>query len=218
VPRNEPGGARQRAANSAAAASSWAASPSRRRPTADRLGRPCCRAAGREVRVDLGLLHASEFHDTTALLFRSAGDHQVLGDGGSYGLFARAFLEDDVGVQCAVVGLERIADLVSQSRPVPTAAPEFAVLIHGSSRLADHVCTTLRTMGISVWDQVISQPLAHHLRNLATLGISASTIIGERERDDRPLQVRRIDGTIVPVMAADLPSWLLARRTACGAR
>jgi len=168
---------------------------------------------GVDITVDLGLLHASEFHDTTALLFRTANDHQVLGDGGTYGLFARTFLQADIGVQCAVVGLERLADILSESRPPISSAAEFAILAHaGARRGASVICDRLRGAGISVWDQTISRPLRQHLRDLAALGISASTIIGDRERDAQVLQIRCSDGSMVPVPIGDLPPWLMAGR------
>jgi histidyl-tRNA synthetase len=164
-----------------------------------------------DATVDLALLHATEFHDTIGYLFRSPRDHQVLGDGGSYGLFGRAFLQQDVGVHAAVLGLERLADIISEERPPTASAADFAVLTYPEA-LGDAtaLCDRLRTVGVRVWDQTICLPIRHHLREIADLGIPASTIIGDRERSGHPLQVRRLDGSMVSVAPTELVAWLKA--------
>lgn len=120
---------------------------------------------------------------TTRAACHTARDHQVLGDGGSYGLFGRAFLQRDVGVHAAVLGPERIANIISEQHPPTASAADFAVLAYPQAvGEANALCHRLRLAGIRVWDQTIRQPIRRHLRELAHLGIPASTIIGDRER------------------------------------
>lgn len=167
------------------------------------------KAIGVDVVVDLGLLHATEFHDTTAFLLHTAPDRQLLGDGGSYGLFGRAFLSQDVGVHAAVLGLERLADIIGRQHPPMAPAADFAVLAYpGALGDANTLCDRLRMAGVRVWDQIVGQPIRRHLREFADLGVPASTIIGDRERESRRLTVRRLDGSLVAVASDDLVAWL----------
>jgi histidyl-tRNA synthetase len=169
---------------------------------------------GAETIVDLGELHASEFHDGPSLLFRPRGERRLLGDGGSYGLFANAFLGTPTAVHSAVVGLERLTDLIATTESIRPAAdiaifahPEQATVTH-----ADQLTTSLRSAGIAVWDLILTKSLRQHLRDLSALAIAHSTLIGARELDTQHYIIRSSDSTLHTVRVHQLVQWLLDRR------
>lgn len=169
---------------------------------------------GAGATVDLGELHASEFHDGPAFLIRPISEQRLLGDGGSYRPFAHAFLGAPAEVYSAVVGLERLTDLVPRPGPRPTAdvavlaQPELACL-----RQADHLTDALRAAGVAVWDQELTGPLRHHLRDLAHLRVPYSILVGPQEVDSDTYTVRGRDGTLHPVRADEIAKWLRDRTT-----
>lgn len=173
------------------------------------------RRQGIDVEVDFTELHASEFHDGTSFLFRQRRG-LLLGDGGSYGRFARTFLASPapVGTHAAVIGLERLADVVSdtdtpnsQAADIAVlAAPETAALNH-----ADQLTATLRCAGIAVWDLVLTQPIRRHLRDMGNLAIPYSVIIGPRELSSANYTVRERVGDLHIIRQDRLADWLVHR-------
>ncbi|MCD0453244.1 ATP phosphoribosyltransferase regulatory subunit [Actinocorallia sp. API 0066] len=175
---------------------------------ADRL-----RAKGVKVAIDLTELHASEFHDGPAFLLRPDGDQRLLGDGGSYGIFAEKFVGAPTSLYSAVLGLERLADLQPPAPGLPPA--EIAVLAEPQEeaiKLADNLRVELQSHRIAVWDVLRTRAIRQHLREFADLGLPYSTIIGERELIGAPLVVRSRDGQHHNVPGPDLAAWLVARR------
>ncbi|MGH3888418.1 MAG: ATP phosphoribosyltransferase regulatory subunit [Pseudonocardiaceae bacterium] len=171
---------------------------------------------GADATVDLGELHASEFHDGPSLLFRPRGERRLLGDGGSYGLFADAFLGAATAVHSAVVGLERLADIITTTESTRPAAdiailthPEQATVIH-----ADQLTTSLRSAGIAVWDLVLTKSLRQHLRDLSGLAIPYSILIGAQELNAHEYTIRNSDGIHYAVTSHRLVQWILDRRPA----
>lgn len=169
---------------------------------------------GADATVDLNELHASEFHDGPSFLFRPQHERRLLGDGGTYGRFARAFLGAPSAVHSAVIGLERLADLRDDEGTCGAAdiailaQPEPATIAH-----ADQLIAALRSAGLAVWDLVLSKPLRQHLRELATLGIPHSILIGIRELDTGKYTIRTTDGTLHTVAPQQLQQWLQDERT-----
>jgi histidyl-tRNA synthetase len=172
------------------------------------------RARGVEAEVDLTDLHASEFHDGPAYLLRPIHEQRLLGDGGTYGRFARAFLPTTPDAFGAVVGLERLADLVTTPDARPAAT--IAVLTHSTPEClhhADRIVNHLRDRGISVWDGEISRPLHRHLRDVAELAIPYALVIGRREITGQDYAVRDASGALHNVEQGKLETWLRNRRT-----
>lgn len=169
--------------------------------------------------IDLAELHAAEFHDGPAFLVQPEGQERLIGDGGSYGLFGRNFLNAPTAVYSTVVGLERLADLSGKVASAPPA--DIAVLIdpqEATIALADSICMNLRQHGVRVWDTLLTGPLRQHLRDIARLQIPYSTVIGAREVDADHLVVRVIDGAHHHVPPVLLPSWLRNERTPGGSQ
>jgi histidyl-tRNA synthetase len=162
-----------------------------------------------ETAIDLTNLHASEFHDGPAYLLRPIHEQRLLGDGGTYGRFARAFLPATPDAFGAVVGLERLADLVAAPGPCPAAT--IAVLAHPETeciRHADRLADELRGRHISVWDLHISRPLPRHLRDIAELAIPYALVIGRRETAGQDYAVRDTSGTLHNIEQKNLEVWL----------
>ncbi|MGH3904233.1 MAG: ATP phosphoribosyltransferase regulatory subunit [Pseudonocardiaceae bacterium] len=166
-----------------------------------------------EAAVDLGELHASEFHDGPSFLLRLQGQQRLLGDGGSYGLFASTFLDTPTAAHSAIIGLERLADLTHTDHAQATADvavlayPEPAYIAH-----ADRLTTALRSAGLAAWDLVLTKPLRQHLRDVATLGIRYSILIGVREFNAAVYTVRDHTGVLHTVARDNLVEWLSHRR------
>ncbi|MGH8887200.1 MAG: ATP phosphoribosyltransferase regulatory subunit [Egibacteraceae bacterium] len=168
---------------------------------------------GAQAGVDLGELHASEFHDGPSFLLRPHAGGRLVGDGGSYGLFARAFLGTPASVFSAIIGLERLADLTGSPEAAPAA--DIAVLAHpevAEVEHADRLTALMRAAGLAVWDVVLTNPLRHHLRDLAALAIPYSVIIGPRELVTSQYTVRDHTGVLQTVGHDDLVGWLINRR------
>ncbi|MGH4021290.1 MAG: ATP phosphoribosyltransferase regulatory subunit [Pseudonocardiaceae bacterium] len=172
------------------------------------------RQHGGAATVDLGELHASEFHDGPSFLFRPQGHQRLLGDGGSYGLFASAFLGSTTTAHSAVVGLERLADLTEDDTHIEPAAdiavlarPDPACLAH-----ADRLAKACRSAGIAVWDLTLTKPVSKHLRDLAALAIPYSLLIGPRELERTHYTVRDDTGALQTVARDHLVDWLTDRR------
>ncbi|WP_326828792.1 ATP phosphoribosyltransferase regulatory subunit [Streptosporangium sp. NBC_01810] len=167
------------------------------------------RARGMNAIIDLSELHASEFHDSTAFLLRPDNEPRLLGDGGSYGAFAEAFIGTPTSLHSAVIGLERLADLQGPKVAVPPAVIALLAEPHDEMiKIADSICRELRGQGIAVWDVLISKPLRQHLRDFARLGVPYSVLIGERELADSLLTIRDQDGRHHRVARTDLAGWL----------
>jgi histidyl-tRNA synthetase len=172
------------------------------------------RRQGAEAEVDLGCLHASEFHDGPSFLLRPRNQQKLLGDGGTYGHFAHAFLGTPTAVHSAVIGLERLADLtVTGDVTAPAdiavlARPESAAIIH-----ADRLTASLRAAGIAVWDLVQTKNLGKHLRDIAALAIPHSVIIGPQELSSASYTIRDTAGTLHSVPGYELGPWLARRRS-----
>jgi histidyl-tRNA synthetase len=170
---------------------------------------------GADATIDLGELHAAEFHDGPAFLIQTRDEQRLLGDGGLYGRFAKGFLNDAAATAVsAVVGLERLADLLISDATTPPAA-DIAILTHpghDTTAHADALCTALRSAGVAVWDLVITKPLRHHLRDLANPNIPCSLIVGAQELTATDYTVRDIDGTLCATTQDQLTQSLLNRR------
>jgi histidyl-tRNA synthetase len=171
----------------------------------------------RGVEADVGLneLHASEFHDGPSFLVRH-GQGRLIGDGGCYGQFARTFMvrEPAVTSYAAVIGLERLVDLASGAAPPDHRSADLAVLAAPESEIlnhADHLTTSLRRAGISVWDSVISRPISHHLRDLADLAIPYSVRIGHRELSASSYTIRDRSGQLHRVEQSHIAEWIISR-------
>jgi histidyl-tRNA synthetase len=140
--------------------------------------------------------------------------HQrLLGDGGSYGLFANAFLGTPTAVHSAVVGLERLTDLIATTESTRPAAdiaifsrPEQATVTH-----ADQLTTSLRSAGIAAWDLILTKSWRQHLRDLSALAIAHSTLIGARELDTHNYTIRSSDSILHTVRVHQLVQGLLDR-------
>jgi histidyl-tRNA synthetase len=171
------------------------------------------RRHGAEAEVDLGCLHASEFHDGPSFLLRPLSQQRLLGDGGTYAHFAQAFLGTPAAVHSAVIGLERLADLtVTGDVIVPAdiavlARPESATILH-----ADRLTASLRAAGIAVWDLVQTKNLEKHLRDIAALAIPHSALIGPQELSSASYTIRDSAGTLHAVPGHELAPWLARRR------
>jgi ATP phosphoribosyltransferase regulatory subunit HisZ len=171
------------------------------------------RRHGAEAEVDLGCLHASEFHDGPSFLLRPLSQQKLLGDGGTYGHFAQAFLGTPAAVHSAVIGLERLADqTVAGDVSTPAdiailARPEPTTIIH-----ADRLTASLRASGIAVWDLVQTKNLEKHLRDIAALAIPHSALIGPQELSSDSYNIRDITGTLYAVPGHELAPWLACRR------
>jgi histidyl-tRNA synthetase len=171
------------------------------------------RRHGAEAEVDLGCLHASEFHDGPSFLLRPLNQQRLLGDGGTYGHFAQAFLGTPAAVHSAVIGLERLADLtVTRDLSTPAdiailARPEPTAIIH-----ADRLTASLRAAGIAVWDLVQTKNLEKHLRDIAALAIPHSALIGTQELSSASYTIRDTAGTLHAVPGNELAPWLARRR------
>jgi ATP phosphoribosyltransferase regulatory subunit HisZ len=164
---------------------------------------------GTAAEVNLGELHASEFHDGPSFLIRPAHTDRLLGDGGTFGLFARAFLGTFTSVHSTVIGLERLAELIEPPEHSPAHIAILASPQPESIEAAERLNTELRAVGIGVWDTVLTRPLRHQLRNLAAIGIPYSLLVGPREVAGAGLTVRGLDGSLHPVPRENLAGWLL---------
>jgi histidyl-tRNA synthetase len=170
------------------------------------------RRQGTEAEVDLGCLHASEFHDGPSFLLRPRSQQRLLGDGGSYGHFAHAFLGTPAAVHSAVIGLERLADLtvaddvITPADIAVLARPEPAAIIH-----ADRLTAALRAAGIAVWDLVQTKNLEKHLRDIAALAIPHSVLIGPQELSSANYIIRDSTGGLHVVPEYELGPWLTRR-------
>jgi histidyl-tRNA synthetase len=164
--------------------------------------------------IDLGDLHASEFHDGPAFIVRQRNG-PVLGDGGSYGRFARTFTGTaDTSAFAAVLGLERLADIAPANPATGSNAAQVAVVAHASPQTTDHagdLARTLRLAGISVWDIAATRTMKHHLRSFNQLGIPYSVYIGGRELTSGHYAVRDREGNLTTVEQPELGPWLLRR-------
>jgi len=172
------------------------------------------RRQGVTAEVDLGCLHASEFHDGPSFLIAPRGQRRLLGDGGTYGHFAHKFLGAPAAVHSAVIGLERLADLIAT--PGIRAPADVAVLARpepGAIDHADQLTASLRAAGIAVWDIVQSKSLEKHLRDIAALAIPYSVLIGPRELSSASCTVRDPAGTLHIVPAHELGPWIAGRRS-----
>jgi histidyl-tRNA synthetase len=170
------------------------------------------RSYGASATIDLGDLHASEFHDGPAFLVRQRHG-PVLGDGGSYGRFARTFTGTaGVSAFAAVLGLERLADVAPPNLATGSGAAHVAVLADASPETtlhADDLVRRLRLAGISVWDVVANRAMKHHLRSIAQLSIPYSVYVGRRELTSRHYAVRDQGGDLTTVEQPELGPWLL---------
>lgn len=172
------------------------------------------RLQGALAEIDLGELHASEFHDGPSFLLK-VDEGRVLGDGGSYGRFARAFLSAPARVHAAVIGLERLTDLVAGEQVADPPAADLAILATpgaATQHHADRLATSLRQAGVSVWDTVLDKPTRQHLRDFAALAIPHSVIVGKRELPATGYMIRDRTGSLHPVARDDLSIWLIQRR------
>jgi histidyl-tRNA synthetase len=171
------------------------------------------RRHGAEAEVDLGCLHASEFHDGPSFLLRPRSQQRLLGDGGTYGHFAQAFLGTAAAVHSAVIGLERLADLtvtgdvIAPADIAVLARPEPTTILH-----ADRLTASLRAAGIAVWDLVQTKNLEKHLRDIAALAIPHSALIGPRELSSASYTIRDTAGMLHAVPGHELAPWLARRR------
>jgi ATP phosphoribosyltransferase regulatory subunit HisZ len=171
------------------------------------------RRHGAEAEIDLGCLHASEFHDGPSFLLSSLSQQRLLGDGGTYGHFAQAFLGTPAAVHSAVIGLERLADLTMTGDVIAPAdiailaRPESATIVQ-----ADWLAASLRAAGIAVWDLVQTKNLAKHLRDIAALAIPHSALIGPQELSSASYTIRDSAGALHAVAGHELAPWLARRR------
>jgi histidyl-tRNA synthetase len=171
------------------------------------------RRHGAKAEVDLGCLHASEFHDGPSFLLRPLGQERLLGDGGAYGHFAQAFLGTPAAVHSAVIGLESLTDLtvtgdvIAPADIAILARPESATIVH-----ADRLTASLRAAGIAVWDLVQTKNLEKHLRDIAALAIPHSALIGPQELSSASYTIRDSAGTLHAVPGPELVPWLARRR------
>ena len=172
------------------------------------------RMEGAHASTDLTELHASEFHDGPSFLLR-AGGGRVLGDGGSYGRFAQAFLPTPARIYAGIIGLERLADLIAGDEIAHPAADLAILATQGvaTQQCADRLAVSLRSASVSVWDTVLNRPTRQHLRDLAALAIPYSIIVGERELRATEYRVRDCSGTLHLVAHAELAQWLTKRRS-----
>ena len=162
--------------------------------------------------IDLGELHASEFHDGPSFLIQLQDDHRLLGDGGSYGSFASRFAGKPTSAYSAVIGLERLADLTTadhndQREP----AADVAILAQDEPEARSHadiLTETLRSAGLHVWDVVLTRPLRRHLRDLASLRIPYSVVIGARDLDGATYTIRDQQGVLRRMHREQLIGWL----------
>jgi histidyl-tRNA synthetase len=172
------------------------------------------RRRGVTAEIDLGSLHASEFHDGPSFLITAQGQRRLLGDGGTYGQFAREFLGSPAAVHSAVIGLERLIDLTATANAIPPA--DVAVIARpepGTIAHADRLAASLREAGIAVWDIVQSKSLDKHLRDLSALAIPLMVLIGPRELGSASYTVRDLAGVLHFVPEPELAAWIAARRS-----
>lgn len=169
------------------------------------------REDGATVHVDLGDLHASEFHDGPAFQIHVDGG-RPLGDGGSYGGYASTFAGADTALFAAVVGLERLADIMIASGRAPSApAADVAVLAMpdaSSRRHADELALALRRSGVSVWDAERDGRGTRQRRLLEAAGICWTVTIGPRDIEAGTYAIRDPRGTVHHVSAHDVIGWL----------
>lgn len=168
------------------------------------------RQCGASCEVDLGCLHASEFHDGPAFQVRPE-QGRLLGDGGTYDVFASAFLGTVASANSAIIGLERLADLQGDG---PQCAADVATIAHPDAETIAHaeaLNLRLRHAGIRVWDVVQTARLDHHLRDIAAVGIPLAIVVGQRELDSAICTVRDSSGALHTVSQQDLPTWLADR-------
>ncbi|MQA86675.1 MAG: hypothetical protein GEV03_19080 [Streptosporangiales bacterium] len=159
--------------------------------------------------VALGDLHAVEFHDSLAFQIRPRNQQRLLGDGGSYAAFASRFLSRPTTTYSAMVGLERLADLIPQPDPRPPAT--VALLATGppeAQRLAMTLARDLRAAHIAVWHATLAPPLSRQLRELASHGIPYVLVIGPRELVCDTFRIRDATGQLTDVPRHQLISWL----------
>ncbi|MBV7706804.1 ATP phosphoribosyltransferase regulatory subunit [Nocardia nova] len=166
---------------------------------------------GINASLNLGELHASEFHDGIA--FQVWHGSSLLGDGGSYGRFASEFLNDHLSSCAGVVGLEKVADLAGHHHETIRAA-DIAILAFPqkqSMKCADELTSMLRNHGIAVWDDLLTMPVRRHLRNIAALNIPLSLLIGENEVTSEDCRIRDDSGALFTVPKNDVRNWIAER-------
>jgi len=170
------------------------------------------RQCGAEASVDLGELHASEFHDGPSFVIRHP-QGQLLGDGGCYGRFASTFMASPTAAYAAVIGLERLVDIVPEHEQHDRPSADLAVLATPEPEViehADQLNATLRRSGISVWDVIITRPIRQHLRDLGDLAIPYSVLIGSRELSVDSYTVRDREGNLHVVDQQHLADWIVS--------
>lgn len=169
------------------------------------------RQNGAESELNLGSLHASEFHDGPAFQIHPTRGRQ-LGDGGSYGTFTTAFLGTTTSAFSAIIGLERLADLAGQG--MESAAADVAIIAHETAATiahADALTALLRDRQIRVWDLIRTKRLDRHLRDLSAVGVPFVVVIGDEELTSDNYVVRDCAGAHHAVPQRDLDGWLAER-------
>lgn len=169
-------------------------------------------SAGATATVDLSSLHASEFHDAPSFTIRPADEERLLGDGGDYSAFAQRFLRRPVRANAAMVGLERLGDLVERAAH---AASDVMVLSLDPStiRTADELSRAARSAGLSVWTDHLDQSMSAHLRDADRLGIHNVIALGTRDAAATTLRIRDKDGVLHDVPRDQVIPWLLSARS-----
>lgn len=169
-------------------------------------------SAGASATVDLSSLHASEFHDAPSFTIRPADEERLLGDGGDYSAFARRFLQRPVRANAAMVGLERLGDLVQ--RAARAAADVMVLSLDRSTlRTADDLSRAARSAGLTVWTDHLEQSMAAHLRDADRLGIQNVIALGTRDAAALTFRIRDKDGALHDVPRDQVIPWLLSARS-----
>ncbi len=144
----------------------------------------CTRRPRLEVAVDLGDLHAAEFHSGIGLQIYTRSGVRV-GDGGEYSAFASTLLGRNVTCCSLVFGMERLAENLEMQIPMPDVM--VAALLprretdFKTVEAAEDLADRLRSYGGRAVLHTSGRNLPQVLRAAQHLGVRALFLLGARE-------------------------------------